>query len=160
MLFLLSAVGMLIFFTIWTACSAVYTNTGNSSAGTAVLVFIFLFYGTSGIAWPGLAVAYTVEICPYRIRAKALTFGFFIIGISAIFNQYVNPIGIKSIGWKFYIVYIVMLTFEVVMIYFFFIETKGLTLEEVAKLFDKDATTLNTAGQEYKLTAKIDSKIV
>jgi MFS family permease len=135
-LFLTSATGMLIFFTCWTVCSAVYTKTGNSNAGTAVLVFIFLFYGSSGIAWPGLALAYTVEICPYRVRAKALTFGFFIIGLSAIFNQYVNPIGIKSLGWKFYIVYIVVLVLEVGIIYFFFIETKGPSLEEIAELFD------------------------
>lgn len=44
-LFLGAGVGMLIFFSIWTACSAVYEKTGNASAGSAVLAMIFLFYG-------------------------------------------------------------------------------------------------------------------
>lgn len=44
-LFLGAGVGMLIAFTIWTACSAVYEKTGNASAGSAVLAMIFLFYG-------------------------------------------------------------------------------------------------------------------
>ncbi|KAL4782586.1 general substrate transporter, partial [Aspergillus varians] len=72
-LFLFAAVGMLIFFSIWTACSAVYAQTESASAGRAVLGMIFLFYGASGAAWPGLTVAYTVEILPFNIRAKGLT---------------------------------------------------------------------------------------
>jgi sugar porter (SP) family MFS transporter len=44
-LFLTAGIGMLVAFTIWTACSAVYAQTGNSSAGSAVLAMIFFFYG-------------------------------------------------------------------------------------------------------------------
>lgn len=40
---------MLVSFTIWTACSAVYAKTGNSGAGSAVLAMIFLFYGMAGL---------------------------------------------------------------------------------------------------------------
>lgn len=51
-------------------------------------------------------------------------------------NQYVNPIGLESIQWKFYFVYIVILVIECLCIWFIFVETKGLTLEEVGKLLD------------------------
>ncbi|KAM0533720.1 hypothetical protein ACHAO7_012398, partial [Fusarium culmorum] len=61
-LFLFAGVGMLVSFTIWTACSAVYTKTESSAAGIAVVAMIFLFYGVAGAAWPGLTVSYTVEI--------------------------------------------------------------------------------------------------
>jgi hypothetical protein len=44
-LFLSAGIGMLIAFSVWTGCSAVYAQTGNSSAGSAVLAMIFLFYG-------------------------------------------------------------------------------------------------------------------
>ncbi|KAL4799498.1 hypothetical protein BDV19DRAFT_385267 [Aspergillus venezuelensis] len=60
-LFLFAGVRMLISFSIWTACSAVYNKTGSEPAGQAVLAMIFLFYGTAGAEWPGLTVAYTVE---------------------------------------------------------------------------------------------------
>jgi sugar porter (SP) family MFS transporter len=45
LLFISSCVGMLIFFTLQTACSAVFANTGSTSAAHAVIAFIFLFYG-------------------------------------------------------------------------------------------------------------------
>ena len=51
-------------------------------------------------------------------------------------NQYVNPIGLARIAWKFYFVYIVILVFECLTIWFFFVETKGFTLEEVGVLLD------------------------
>lgn len=56
--------------------------------------------------------------------------------VGQILNQYVNPIGLERIGWKFYFVYIVILVIEVNCIWFVFVETKGLTLEEVAHLLD------------------------
>lgn len=127
---------MLVSFSVWTACSAVYAKNGSSGAGSAVLAMIFLFYGVAGLAWPGLTVSYTVEILPYNIRAKGLTLCFVFTQLSGVFNQYVNPIGLEKLAWKFYFVYIVVLVIECLIIYFFYVETRGPTLEEVALLFD------------------------
>jgi MFS family permease len=135
-LFLFAGLGMLVSFTIWTACSAVYAKTGSQAAGSSVLAMIFLFYGTAGAAWPGLTVSYTVEILPYHIRAKGLTLCFVFTALSGVFNQYVNPVGLQALAWKFYFVYIAVLVIEVTTIYFFYVETKGPTLEEIAILFD------------------------
>ncbi|KAH0156455.1 general substrate transporter, partial [Aureobasidium melanogenum] len=138
-LFLIAAGGMLVTFSIWTACSAVYSQTGNKGAGKAVLAMIFLFYGMAGFAWPGLTVAYPAEILPFNIRAKgmALIMAFQSLA-SVVLNQYVNPIGLKTIAWKFYFVYIVILLIECIVIYMYFPETRGLTLEEVGRLLDDD----------------------
>jgi hypothetical protein len=62
------------------------------------------------------------------------------------FNQYVNPIGLQHLAWKFYFVYIAILVLECLAIYFLYIETKGPTLEEIAMLFDGDDA--NVAGNE------------
>lgn len=99
---------MLITFSIWTACSAVYDQTGSKAAGTVVVVMIFLFYGVAGAAWPGLTVSYTVEILPYNIRAKGLMLCFFWTSVAGVFNQWVNPLGMDALAWKFYFVYIAM----------------------------------------------------
>ncbi|KAF4459717.1 MFS transporter SP family sugar:H+ symporter [Fusarium albosuccineum] len=138
MLFLVAAVGMLIVFSVWTGCSAVYAQTGNKSAGSAVLAMIFLFYGVAGFAWPGLTVAYCSEILPYSIRAKGFAICLGVTALSGVLNQYVNPIGLTELAWKFYFVYIVILVIEVVCIWFLFIKTRGPTLEEIAVLFDGD----------------------
>jgi MFS family permease len=135
-LFLSAGIGMLVSFTVWTACSAVYTKTRNASAGRAVLAMIFLFYGVAGLAWPGLTVSCNVEFLPYKIRANGLTLYFCFIALSDVFNQYVNPIGIQRLGWTFHFVYIAILVIKCLTIYFYFVETKSPTLEEIAQLSD------------------------
>jgi len=135
-LFLASNVGMLIFFTLQTVCSARFAITGNTSAAHAVIAFIFLYYGAYDIAYTPLIVSYTVEILPYQLRAKGFTVFNFTVSCSLIFNQYANPIALDKLGWKYYIVYCVFLAFELVFMYFFVVETKDLTLEETAALFD------------------------
>jgi MFS family permease len=137
-LFLTAGLGMLVSFTIWTACAAMYEKTGQQGYGNAVLGMIFLFYTLAGLAWPGLTVSYTVEILPYKIRAKGLTLCFCFTALSGVFNQYVNPIGLQKLGWKFYLVYVAVLVVEVIMIYFYYPETAGLPLEEIARVFDGD----------------------
>ncbi|KAL2106500.1 hypothetical protein VUR80DRAFT_6646 [Thermomyces stellatus] len=137
-LFLTAGVGMLVTFSVWTACSAVYEQTGNKTAGRAVVAMIFCFYGMAGFAWPGLTVSYIVEILPYRIRAKGLTLGFCFTSLAGIFNTYVNPIGLEKLAWKFYFVYIAVLVIEVTVIYFYFVETAGYPLEEIARVIDGD----------------------
>ncbi|KAJ5103767.1 hypothetical protein N7532_004296 [Penicillium argentinense] len=144
LLFMIAGVGMLITFSIWTGCSAEYAQTGNQSAGSTVIAMIFLFYGVAGFAWPGLTVAYPAEILPFSIRAKGLAVTMAVTALSSVFNQYVNPIGLESLQWRFYFVYIAILVVECLCIWFLFVETKGPTLEEIAKLFDGEHA--NVAG--------------
>ena len=49
----------------------------------------------------GLLVSYTVEILPYNIRAKGFVIFSFMIDLSLIFNQYVNPIALEKLAWKY-----------------------------------------------------------
>jgi MFS family permease len=97
---------------------------------------IFLFYGVAGFAWPGLTVSYCAEILPYNIRAKGLAVNLALTSASSVFNQYVNPIGLDHLQWRYYFVYIAILVVECFSIWFLFVETKGPTLEEIAELFD------------------------
>ncbi|TDZ37475.1 Lactose permease [Colletotrichum spinosum] len=152
-LFLFAGVGMLLSFSIWTACSAVYAQTESASAGIAVVAMIFVFYGVAGAAWPGLTVSYTVEILPYNIRAKGLTLCFCFTALSGVFNQWVNPLGIEQLEWKFYFVYIAILVVEVLVIYFFFVETRGPTLEEISMLFDGKDSAAAVARVEAQAQA-------
>jgi hypothetical protein len=46
-------------------------------------------------------------------------------------GSFVNPIGLENIDWKYLIVYVIWLAFEIVFIYFVFPETYGKTLEEL-----------------------------
>ncbi|KAG2416057.1 hypothetical protein HFD88_007249 [Aspergillus terreus] len=146
-LFMIAGVGMLITFSIWTGCSAAYAQSGNTGAGTAVIAMIFLFYGVAGFAWPGLTIAYCAEILPFNIRAKGIAVNLALTASASVFNQYVNPIGLENLQWRFYFVYIAILVIECLCIWFLFVETKGPTLEEIAALFDGEKASLSGSAE-------------
>jgi hypothetical protein len=55
-----------------------------------------------------------------------------------IVSQYANPVAIAAIGWRYWLFFLGMLMLFLVMVYFTYPETKGLTLEELAGLFEDD----------------------
>jgi hypothetical protein len=67
---------------------------------------IFVYYLFYNIAWSSLLVAYPIEILPFSIRAKGMTVVFLFVDIALMFNQYVNPVALTNIEWKYYIVYV------------------------------------------------------
>lgn len=103
LLFLLSAGFMALFYTAQAICFSQYAQHGTAAAGHAVIGFIFLFYAAYDIAFTPLIVSYTVEILPYHLRAKGFNLFNFVISVALIFNQYVNPIALDALGWKYYV---------------------------------------------------------
>ena len=137
-LFLWSGLGMLISYIVWTACSAVNSDTGNKSAGIVVVVCLFTYYFHYDIAWTPLLFGYPTEIFPYTLRSKGIAVELFAIYGSLIIAAFANPIGLDNIGWKYYIVFCVLLLVFFVVTYFLFPETKGYSLEEITRIFDGD----------------------
>ena len=121
-----------------TVCAARYAITLNPAAGNAVIGMLVLYNLAYSIAWSGLLVAYAVEIVPFALRAKGLAIMFFCVNAALFFNNYVNPIALAALGWKYYLVYVSWLLVELVVVYFCYPETRGPTLEEMAKIFDGD----------------------
>ncbi|TFY73153.1 hypothetical protein EWM64_g10859, partial [Hericium alpestre] len=137
-LFITSTVGMLVFWIIQTICLSLYEQHGNPMVGRSVIGMIFCYYAFYDIAFTPLIVSYSVEILPYSIRAKGFTAFNFAVSASLIFNQYVNPIALNALGWKYYLVYVCWIAFEMVFVFIYVVETKNRTLEETAALFDGD----------------------
>jgi hypothetical protein len=57
---------------VWTICAAYQERDGNEGAGRAVIAFIWIFNVLYALASSRLLVAYTVQILPFKIRAKGL----------------------------------------------------------------------------------------
>ncbi|ETN45962.1 uncharacterized protein HMPREF1541_00144 [Cyphellophora europaea CBS 101466] len=145
-LFLWSGFGMLASFIIWTACSATFDMTGSNAAGIVVLVFIFVYFFHYDIAYTPLLFGYPTEIFPYSLRAKGLTVEMISIYGSLVVLAFVNPIALDNIGWRYYIVFCIILGFIVVTTWFYFPETKGHSLEEIAEIFDGESVAPRRAS--------------
>lgn len=149
-LFITSTIGMTVFWVIQTICLALYSEHGGAAMGRSVIAMIFLYYAFYDIAFTPLIVSYSVEILPFAIRAKGFVVFNFMVSLSVIFNQYVNPIALEALGWKYYLVYACWLFVEAIFVFFFVVETKNKTLEETAVLFDgpEAAEKISQEGME------------
>ncbi|VEU23302.1 DEKNAAC104428 [Brettanomyces naardenensis] len=123
-------------FVIWTILSALSEKGDYKNKGLAagVVTMIYLFNTANTINVP-IAVTYVMEIAPYNMRAKASTLYQLWGNVAGLFNNYVNPIGLANIHWKYYIVWPVWILVHITVVYFFFPETYGLSLEEVDEVF-------------------------
>jgi MFS family permease len=135
-LFLWSSTGMLVSYIVWTACSAVNSDTGSKPAGIVVVVCLFVYYFHYDIAWTPLLFGYPTEIFPFSIRGKGIAVELFAVYGSLVIAAFCNPIGMENIGWKYYIVFCCLLAVFLPIVYFFFPETKGRSLEEISIIFD------------------------
>ncbi|KAG8876102.1 hypothetical protein FRB97_004456 [Tulasnella sp. 331] len=135
-LFIASNAGMLAAFIVWTITSALFQETGSKVAANVTVVMIFFYYAFYDIAYTPLLVSYTIEILPFRMRAKGFAVMSITVVLGLVFNQFVNPIALEKLGWKYYIFYVVWLAFELVFVYVYLWETRGRTLEQTAVLFD------------------------
>lgn len=71
---------------------------------------------------------------------------------AGIFNMFVNPIALQGIGWKYYIVYVAFLVAFLLTTFFFYPETRGHTLEQIAFIFDgEDADLVTSEGKNHIL---------
>ncbi|KAF2657078.1 general substrate transporter [Lophiostoma macrostomum CBS 122681] len=153
-MFLLCAGCLLMVYTAWTVAQARNRITGSKESGYAVLVFIFLYSPAYCIGYNALTYAYLVEIFPYYVRTKGLSWFQLFARAAVMFGSFVNPIGLENADWKYLLVYVCWLCFEVVFIYFFFPETYGKTLEELTFLFEGEDKQTELAASAQKVLDK------
>lgn len=157
-IFMVSTVGFNIMFIIWTALTERYMATERHAFGIAVVVMIFLYNFFQSMCWIALVVAYPLECVTAKQRGVFFAFTLFTINATAFVTSYTTPILLEEITWKYYVGQCVWNCVYIVVIYFTFVETSGMTLEEIAVLFDgheafEDART--HAREELKETTEL-----
>lgn len=137
-MYLTAITGILCVYIMLTISAAKFAETGVKAAGTTTLVAILLYSPFYNMGFNALTYTYLVELFPFTVRAKGITMQQWWVRAANFINTFVNPIGMDTIGWKYYIWYCCWISFEACCIYFLFPETSGRTLEELAFLFEGD----------------------
>ncbi|GAA5942577.1 uncharacterized protein JCM15063_000041 [Sporobolomyces koalae] len=132
-------------YTCFMICSALYAERHDKHAANAAMFFIFTIYAAYNMSYNPLSYSYVVEILPFSLRSKGVAYFNVIQTLAVITNQYVNPIALAKIHWKYYGVYVAISFAYGIAAIFLYPETKGLTAEEVGALFDKGTETDNLA---------------
>ncbi|GES63208.1 MFS lactose permease [Aspergillus terreus] len=136
---------IVVLFAIVAALNA--TNVVTDADGTAVaksgvvaraqIAMIFLFGFVYSAGWTPNQAMYPVECLRYESRAKGMGMNNFFVNIASFYNTFVTGIAFTGAGWKYYFLFIFWDTFEVLVIYFLFVETSKRTLEELTAIFQQ-----------------------
>lgn len=127
---------MLIFLSTSTAMAGLFAEMNILEAGIAVVPMLFLFCAAYDFAYMPLFIAYPAEILPFQLRAKGLAVTLTTDSLACFFNQYVNPVAFSALRWRYFCIYVGCLVIVLAVVFFFFPETQGRSLEEVARIFE------------------------
>lgn len=136
----------------YTAMVAQFSGTSNRVGNGFGVFFLFLFVTFYGSSLDATSYVYTAEIFPTHIRAQGMGISIFSQFSSTLVYTQVAPTAFADISWRFYLVFIILPALGIGLIWKFFPETKGLSLEEVAEAFGDevavDLTHLDTMDRK------------
>ncbi|KAJ5361092.1 hypothetical protein N7541_001936 [Penicillium brevicompactum] len=128
-LMMLSGFGQFVSFLIITVL--LYLAEKDPVYATASVAFFFLFHVAFGMGMLGVPWLYPTEINSLPMRTKGVAVSTATNWITNFAIVEITPIGIQSIGWKFWIVWTVLNALFLPVIYFFYPETANRTLEDM-----------------------------
>ncbi|KAK1827312.1 putative quinate permease [Podospora conica] len=119
------------------ALPQIYPNNINHTADFICIVFVFIYSFGFSMGFGSAAWVYGSEIFPTAIRARGLSFAASGGAVASIAVSHIWPVGIHRIGSKIYFFFMAVNLVCVPIIWIFYPETKGRSLEDMDALFSK-----------------------
>ncbi|KAJ5546660.1 hypothetical protein N7494_004245 [Penicillium frequentans] len=112
----------------------------SQTASNATIAFVYVYVAVFGLTWACVAWVYPPELFTTGSRGRGTS-------MTSATNWFVNfwfalyiPTAMEKISWKLYMVFMTLCFTMAVVVFFFYPETAGKSLEEVDFLFSKDRT--------------------
>ncbi|KAF3001674.1 hypothetical protein E8E14_006968 [Neopestalotiopsis sp. 37M] len=159
-LMLLSTVGQFVAFlviTILLRFASVSTN--SEELGKVAIAFFFLYYIAFGLGMLGVPWLYPTEINSLPMRTKGAAVATCTNWITNFVIVEITPIGIKNLGWQFWIVWTVFNAIFLPIIYFFYPETSNRSLEDLDDYYRSNPTLIVTRDPDA-ISAKRPQKYI
>ncbi|KIW29745.1 uncharacterized protein PV07_05534 [Cladophialophora immunda] len=127
---------MVIVLSCYTAVSAQFAGQSNNrSAQIAGVALVYIYLVLSAALTEGPCAYWSAEFFPTHLRAKGATINVVTFCVVSILWTQSASSAISNIQWRFFLVFICITAVTSPIIYFFFPDTQGKSLEEVALLF-------------------------
>jgi signal transduction histidine kinase len=114
----------------------VYGNSNFNPGIYATVAMLFLFQGSYSIGWTPLLYLYPPEVMNYSIRANGMGIFQFALNATALWAVFAFPFALVAIGWKTYMINGAWDVVIIGLMAWYWVETKGTSLEEVDKVID------------------------
>lgn len=107
--------------------------------GLAVPIFLFMFIASHAIGQGAIIWVYISEIFPNHLRASGQSFGTSTHWVLAAIIPSLVPVLFSSIGaGVVFMIFAIMMVFQLLFVIFMMPETKGISLEELSKKLTRD----------------------
>merc|ERR1711939_315902 len=130
---------------------------GISAPGGIAVFGLYLFIFAFSMTWLPLGWIYGAEITPLAIRPQASSLGYAVQYIMNFMVVLVTPIGTDNIGGYYYIPWAISNGVTVIVLYFFFPEISGLSLEEIDLLFSDGKVRMRRSPSK-PISSFVDAK--
>ncbi|KAH7910574.1 general substrate transporter [Hygrophoropsis aurantiaca] len=134
------------------AMEAQFAGTSNRTGNAfgVFFIFTFIFFYAGGI--DATSYVYCSEIFPTHIRSQGMAFSMIGTFLSTVVFLEAGPTALAHIRWNYYIMFIGLTVVDIAVMWYYFPETKGLSLEEInAKFNDEVAVHFSEADVPTKI---------
>jgi hypothetical protein len=132
---------------------AQYAGSNNENALRAGVAMMFVFGVFYSLGIDGPQFCYLTEIFPSHLRAKGVSLGVATFSLTNIIWLQAAPTAFANIGWRFYLCLVIPSFFLALVMWFFYPDTRGKPLEEIAVMFgDDDEVVVRQADVEIDPT--------
>ncbi|RKK76706.1 hypothetical protein BFJ68_g10315 [Fusarium oxysporum] len=122
-------------------CLALLEKRQSYGLSIAAIAFLYGHIAFFSSCIDATTYIYASEIFPTHHRARGLSLSLSGLFLASLCFTQAATSALAAISWRYYIVFTVTSALMVVVLYLYFPETKGLSLEEVAKLFGDEVAT-------------------
>jgi hypothetical protein len=143
-------IGCNVALTLLTIIDAIYQGSTNRPALSMGVFFIFVFITFFGWGLDAPSYVYCSEIFPTHIRSIGTSFSLIGAFLSSLVYVQAAPTALASIGWKYYLIFIIITFLSTFLFAFVFPETKGRSLEELNAEFGDEVAV------DYSESSKVD----
>ncbi|KAK2935211.1 Major facilitator, sugar transporter-like [Fusarium oxysporum f. sp. vasinfectum] len=122
-------------------CLALLEKRQSYGLSIAAIAFLYGHIAFFSSCIDATTYIYASEIFPTHHRARGLSLSLSGLFLASLCFTQAATSALAAISWRYYIVFTVTSALMVVVLFLYFPETKGLSLEEVAKLFGDEVAT-------------------
>lgn len=116
----------------------VYQNSSNKSGQAAAVSFLFIHVTFYSVCIDATTYIYCTEIFPNYLRSRGSSMSVSGLFFATVIFTCAAPAAFGNIGWKYYLVFSILTFFMIIGVWFYWPETKGLSLDEINALFGDD----------------------
>ncbi|KAK7228063.1 hypothetical protein V2G26_000233 [Clonostachys chloroleuca] len=153
-LLLISAIGQTVSMTVLSGAIWYVTmrpdGAANYAMGIVAVACFFLFNTFYAQGFLAIPFFYPAEITTLRTRSKGVSISVMSNWIFTFLVVMITPVCTAKIGWRTYIIFAVLNFSFIPLIYFFFPETAGLSLEALDNVFDHPGITRGVLSKQHR----------